>query len=233
MAIVRNLVPLDIVWLLVMYSTGWVTLRPRWVSDIAWESRGAFEVRFPRVNLPSLSNQTYCLCLSCRLSVQGSARSNRGLVHFGGLCLPVSHERSADELVKVIQERYYRELKWSSSFYSSTYCVYRVLFILTVYIMISIRRLVTRQTLARVGLITFKNPRVGNGVGSYSRSFSTSPTPQSQRTRFINALIEENGPGTSPPSHDWRSDRLQINWNRYSYFIGDIEEYAIISTTYT
>jgi hypothetical protein len=38
-----------------------------------------------------------------------------------------------------------------------------------------------------------KNP--GNAVMRYSNPFSTSSVHGSQRTKYINALVEENGPG--------------------------------------
>ena len=59
--------------------------------------------------------------------------------------------------------------------------------------MLSLRRLITRPG-SRLVLPVFKKP--GNAATRYSAPFSTSTVSQSQRTKFINALVEENGPGS-------------------------------------
>jgi hypothetical protein len=58
--------------------------------------------------------------------------------------------------------------------------------------MLSLRRLITRPG-PRLALPVLKS--TGNAVTRYSKAFSTSNPSQSQRTKYINALVEENGPG--------------------------------------
>jgi hypothetical protein len=59
--------------------------------------------------------------------------------------------------------------------------------------MLSLRRLITRSTPLRLASPVLKTP--GNAVTRYSNPFSTSIVSRSQRTKYINALVEENGPG--------------------------------------
>jgi hypothetical protein len=72
--------------------------------------------------------------------------------------------------------------------------------------MSSLRRLITRPVLARSGLSSLKNPNLGNGVKGYSKPFSSTAIWQSQRTKFINALVAENGPGTSTLYPRYKTD---------------------------
>lgn len=74
-----------------------------------------------------------------------------------------------------------------------------------------------RLPMARPALVfarsTMPIPRISNlvvGVGRYSRPILTSSPLQSQRTKFINALIDENGPGKLLATYKLNG-RLQIN----------------------
>ena len=209
MAMVRNLVPLDIM----IYGVE-VGNSDAWTLAVVLMSRG----NCMAVDVSPPCDSAFCLHFQLQSASILSLHYNRGSRRGSSNILPETYTRFPGwpyftnlPLMSYwsLPWRYFiyvraRPLIYSSLVYWLCIRIYLVHTHLTVYTMLSLGRLIARQALPRQTQPILTTP--GNAVMRYSNPFSTSSIRASQRTKYINALIQDNGPGTSFPTvfGDWR-----------------------------